>query len=297
MKLVFGSILLIICNASCSQVEQDALQEKTPVASDRKGYWLNGGAEISSYELTQARYGELHSGRAVLVFVTEPFSLEKGTKSESPTKTDVSILKLNFTKKFNTGIYPYSMMTSTFYPYKNGEHSLKISSSSQEWCGHTYMELTNKKKFEVKLLSYFEDQSFENLVVEKTILEDDIWTMIRLQPQNLPEGSLKIIPSFFYLRLMHGEFQAYECETSSKKMNDSTSVYSIQYPSLDRSLSIIYETSFPHKIISWSESYESGWGENKKRLTTEAKLINSIRVEYWKKHSNIDNHLRSELGL
>ncbi len=30
----------------------------------------------------------------------------------------VPVLKLNFSKKFNTGIYPYSMMSSVFMPIK-----------------------------------------------------------------------------------------------------------------------------------------------------------------------------------
>ena len=34
-------------------------------------YWYNHGAEISRYSLKQMRYGEIHDGDAVLVFVTE----------------------------------------------------------------------------------------------------------------------------------------------------------------------------------------------------------------------------------
>lgn len=38
-----------------------------------KDYWYAGKAEITSYKLEQARYGELRDGKAVLVYVTEPF--------------------------------------------------------------------------------------------------------------------------------------------------------------------------------------------------------------------------------
>ena len=84
----------------------------------KKAYWYNNEAEISSYALSQARYGEVHKGKAVLVYVTEPFSPDKNTKADAPSDGNISVLKLNFMKKFNTGIYPYSMMTSIFFPLR-----------------------------------------------------------------------------------------------------------------------------------------------------------------------------------
>lgn len=35
--------------------------------------WFSGEAELNRYRLSQARYGELHEGEAVLIFVTEEF--------------------------------------------------------------------------------------------------------------------------------------------------------------------------------------------------------------------------------
>jgi len=32
-------------------------------------YWYTGEAELTSYELKQSRYGEIHEGHAVLIFV------------------------------------------------------------------------------------------------------------------------------------------------------------------------------------------------------------------------------------
>src|SRR5688572_8355489 len=100
-------------------------------------YWYQGKAELTRYALEQARYGELHKGDAVLVFVTEPFLPEKQVKLErgDPAR-GVSVLKLNSTRKFFTGIYPYSVMTSTFTPVDFGKTgTLKVTSSTQEWCG------------------------------------------------------------------------------------------------------------------------------------------------------------------
>ena len=151
MKYLFIITLIrafLACSASDGKNEIQSLENVTRNLSDEaKEYWYHGGgAEITSYELTQARYGELRKGESVMVFVTEPFSPSSNTKADNPGNDNVSVLKLNFTKRFNTGIYPYSMMNSTFYPMQKGEASLKASTSVQEWCGHVYMELQNKKQ-------------------------------------------------------------------------------------------------------------------------------------------------------
>lgn len=99
-----------------------------------KEYWYSGKAEITSYKLEQARYGEIHQGQAVLIYVTEDFLPHKQVKADQKSNNTVSVLKLNATKKFNTGIYPYSVMQSTFFPVSNNQHAIKITSSIQEWC-------------------------------------------------------------------------------------------------------------------------------------------------------------------
>jgi len=254
-------------------------------------YWYAGEAEITSYSLKQDRYGEIHDGTAVLVFVTEPFSRSANTKADRPTAKDPSVLKLNYTKKFNTGIYPYSMMTSTFFPVENGEHSLKISSSSQEWCGHSFTDLQNKSQFIVNVDSYFEGESKENVKLKKDVLEDDLLSMIRINPADIKTGSQMMIPSFFYLTMKHVPLKAYRAELAMSNTSAGTQTMTVTYPELGRELAVTFEKDFPHTIQSWSEV------DNKSGLTTEATLMKSIKSDYWNRHSNKDLHLRTELGL
>ncbi len=294
LRLLSILMLTIICSACNSQAPPS---ESTRLYQDElQSYWHNNEAEITSYKLMQARYGELHEGTAVLVFVTEHFSPSQFVKPDKVESDDLPILKLNFTKKFNTGIYPYSMMNSTFFPFQNGSHSLKISSSSQEWCGHTFMELKNKKNFKIKILSYFDGESRDEITLKKSLLEDDIWSIIRLDPDKLPTGELKMIPSFFFLRLLHKKTAAYTA-IASKTNNQATTTYELKYPELDRSLAITFEKSFPFRILSWEESSYSGWGVNRKQLTTTAERIQTINSAYWTHHSNKDLKLRAKLGL
>jgi len=55
--------------------------DAAPPAEEFGAYWYQGKAELTSYTLEQARYGEVHPGEAVLVFVTEDFSKSKGCGS------------------------------------------------------------------------------------------------------------------------------------------------------------------------------------------------------------------------
>ena len=66
----------------------------SPPAADFGAYWYQGKAEITSYTLEQARYGEIHSGHAVLVYVTEDFSRGKQVKLDRPQAAGAEAVKI-----------------------------------------------------------------------------------------------------------------------------------------------------------------------------------------------------------
>ncbi len=269
----------------------DLITSKEP-SQDFKAYWYQSKAEITSYKLEQARYGEIREGTAVLIYVTEDFLSKEQVKADRQKASNIPILKLNATKKFNTGIYPYSIMQSTFYPVNNDSHALKISSSMQEWCGHVYTQLNNRNEFEIQSHSYFEGQADQHFTIDKNILENELWTQLRIDPTSLPVGTIKVIPSLEYVRLKHAELRAY---TAQATMNNGN--YTLNYPELNRTLSINFNTEFPHEITGWEESFKSGYGAKAKTLVTKATKIETIKSAYWGKNSNKDEALRSQLQL
>ncbi|MFK7785281.1 MAG: septum formation inhibitor Maf, partial [Crocinitomicaceae bacterium] len=293
--------------AGCSETSMDfaAAPESQEVVSTKTGsssqedadYWYHSKAEITSYKLEQARYGEVHEGTAVFVFVTEPFSPTNFAKADTRSKDNVSVLKLNQTRKFNTGIYPYSIMTSSFLPFKKGDHSIKISSSSQEWCGHTYMEVQNPQNghFGVKIDSYFEGETQDLTKSVAALMEDDIWTIIRLR-DNLPTGSVSMYPSMVATRLLHIPYKPYACTISLEDEGGEILYYHLEYPELDRSLTIEFEAAHPRKIVGWKETNYSGFGDNRKQLTTTATRMKSINTDYWNRNSVADSTYRKELN-
>ena len=141
----FGILLIML---GCSG-ESSSLTENSPKLGETekfKQYWFVGKAEINSYKLNQSRYGETREGKAMLIFVTEDFSDKKQVKLDNPDingSNKVNVMKLNFTKNFVTGIYPYSMMLSVFSPIDRRQkaHALKVAMGSQEWCGQTFAQL------------------------------------------------------------------------------------------------------------------------------------------------------------
>lgn len=267
-----------------------------PLSSEFKSYWYAGEAEITSYDLKQVRYGEIRPGTAVLVYVTEPFLAEKQVKADGNSPDNISVLKLNATKKFLTGIYPYSIMSSSFYPVNDIQQALKVSTSVQEWCGHTYTQLNNRDRFEINAHSYFEKEGDQQLQLEKSPLENEIWNQLKINPDALPTGNIKMIPSFEYLRLGHKPIKAYEANASLKLINE-TYTYSITYPEHNRTLNINFKATFPYVIEGWTESYPGGFGSSSEILTTSARIIKSIKTPYWRQNKNEDVSLRDSLGI
>jgi len=271
-------------------------QKAKPIDPKFKAYWYAGKAEVTSYKLEQARYGELRDGNALLIYVTEPFETDRQVKADKSTTKNTSVLKLNSTKKFHTGIYPYSIMSSTFYPVSGNHHALKITNSVQEWCGQVFAQLNNKSDFEISSYSYFGSEGDQNINLEKHILENELWSKIRISPANLPIGKHTIIPAFDYLRMSHKEIKGYTANIT-RTMQGELTAYAIEYPELERNLTINFTTEFPHTIESWTETYKSGFGSKAKVMTTNAVKMERLHTPYWRQNSNKFLYLKDSLGI
>lgn len=280
-------------------VSSPALTAETRTFGD---YWYQGQAELTSYDLEQARYGEVHRGHAVLIFVTEDFSKSKQVKLDDPGAAGddrTKVMKLNFTKSFTTGIYPYSMMTSVFTPVDLSP-TLKVTTSSQEWCGHTFTQLNRTSAgYRVTQLSYFESEGDETLELDAAVAEDGLWTLIRIDPSALPTGRLRLIPGTMFQRLRHQPWRLSEADATlaPDPSDPALTAYTLDYPELGRTLTIRFRSAFPHEIESWEESYVSGWGEGATRLVTRGVAKKRMLLDYWNHHDLKDAPLRDQLGL
>lgn len=300
-------ILLIFISGCNSSEEKNSptgvenktndLQTKTSrnISTEFKDYWFDGKAEITSYKLMQERYGEIREGTAVNIFVTEEFLPEEQVKANTSSTTNNLVMKLNQMKNFNTGIYPYAIMSSSFSPISTTGHALKISNSVQEWCGQVYMQLNNRDDFEIEAHSYFEGEADQKLSLQKTWLEDELWNLIRINPEELPTGDLSVIPSFEYIRLRHKEIKEYKA-FANLKQGDSITVYTLNYIDLQRQLQLFFKSRFPYEIEKWEEVNVSKQNDTL-RLRTTATKRNRMKIDYWNKNRNEFTHLRDSLDL
>lgn len=298
LPIAWMAALLGVCCLSSVAPKID-IEVPEQEASSFDDYWYQGKAEISSYQLTQARYGELRDGKAVLVFMTEPFSKSRQVKTGTNNIEDVvPILKLNVVKKFTTGIYDYSILKSVFTPVNLKKHpnSIKVSTSVQEWGGHTYTQLNLQTyKYKVRLHSYFEQEGDREYQIEQALLEDELFNLIRIDPKTLPTGTIQLIPNTATASLRHNlpEVQEAAASLQTHATNNDLMTYRIQYSNTKRDLTIHFQKDFPYQIEGWEDTYQ----DEGKTLTTKATRLKTILSPYWSKSSNADANLRQTLQL
>ncbi|MBK7233851.1 MAG: hypothetical protein IPH93_16710 [Saprospiraceae bacterium] len=300
-SLLGFSILFNSCILNSSKLNDKPLSENANnlEISTNQNYWFDGKAEISTFSLVQARYGEIRQAEAVLIFVTEDFSKSKQVKMDNPSsdlKDKQTVLKLNMTKRFNTGIYPYHMILSVFTPYNETSDyfPIKTTASVSEWCGQVFTQLNRKSDHYLsQSFSYFESEADQEKKLPILWIEDGIWNVLRLNPEALPIGEIKMIPGVFFSRLKHQSQDPQTAICSLQKNDIGVNIYTIKYPNAGRILEIQFTNSYPYPIIGWKESYKDGNSE----LSTSATLKHRTKLDYWNLNSNKDSIYRKELQL
>jgi len=288
-NLFFVSLSLFVL--SCAQSENTERDKR--ILEKRFGsYWYSGQAEITAYTLEQSQYGAPRKGDAVLIYVTEDFNPNTQVKAERRSKETVSVLKLNATKRFYTGIYPYNIMQSTFSPINTREHALKTSVSIQEWCGHVYAQINNREELEYSSHSYFENEADQQIRLPKVFMENDLWNLIRINPLELPTGNFKAIPSLESIKLMHLNKKVLEASAALYEEKGFYH-YTLRYPEIDRSLMIRFNQNFPFKIDGWKEIVT----KQNEKFITKAHSPRQINIDYWNKNQNTDTQYRDSLKL
>jgi len=309
--LFLFSLLLLTCNTvqdttdnTSKTVSGAAAMVPGHFSGGLSDYWYEGKAEINTYDLEQIRYGEIHPGQVSLIFVSEDFLTDKQVKNDNYTNpASTPVIKTNMIRRFTTGIYDYSVMTSAFTPTKTDEqpHTLKVTTSMQDWCGQTFTQLnySGSKKWDSQLRSYFEREGDQNQSLAADFIEDEIFNRIRSGWDNLPTGPFRIIPATGYLLMTH---KPYEAVTATTSLQDYTGdqftgeklkSYAISYEGLDRKVEFVFDAAAPYIVRGWSETYPS----RGRKLTTVARLSHQVRAPYWSQNSVADGEKRRALGL
>ncbi len=275
--------------------------------------WGDGRAELASYRGTVMRYGAPRDAELVLVYVTEPLDRRTLIKDDAaPAEQQLPTLKLNAMLRFQTGIYPYSVMTSTFAPLEAFEGlprftPAKITLTSQDWCGHVFTSLWREggagaeDALALETRSYFaetagngEGDSDDHLAVPRGVLhEEALFVQLREldgrafdrpdEPATAPLWTGSIVPSLWSARRDHRPLAA---EPGEIRFTREAGLVVFVVTIGARTLTLRVTDDEAHTLASW----ESSDGD---RFT----LAGSQRLPYWELHDPGEESAREELGL
>jgi len=263
--------------------------------------WGDGKAELSGYAITTTRYGAPREGRVVLIYVTEPMDRRTWIKDDAgdvPEEARVNVLKLNNVLKFQTGIYPYSVMTSVFAPVdaSAGERfaPAKIAMSAQEWCGLVYEKVVpSPEAFAAEVRSYFHAEGDQNTTVKTppgTLYEDALLIQLRELDGPFADGKNwagSIVPSLWSRRKSHGALgpvpatiKREDATRDGRPVTRFTLAYGAEVTVYD------VEKAAPRRVLAW-----------KTKGGDEARLLKTTRLPYWQLNGPGDEKHLKELGL
>lgn len=268
-------------------------------------HWGDGKAELSGYRLVQPRYGASRTGTAVLIFVTEDFSDSARVKADPgkhPAADVYPVLKLNAVRKFQTGIYDYSVLASTFARVAEGFPVAKISLSSQEWCGHVYHQLLPRGgAVESTSHSYFDGEADQALTLAMPaggIFEDALPILLRglVKPYLDPGATRRVpfLPSLWRARLDHKPLE-WTMATVARAAGEEvigvpagrlrTQKWTVAIDG-GRTLTFHFESQRPHRLVRWATN-----------AGDEMSLLRTKRLAYWELNSPAGEAYLRELGL
>ncbi len=280
--------------------------------------WGDGKAEIDGYALVRDRYGEKRTGTVVAVFVTEPWSVEGHVKADEGKHAagDVmQVLKLNLVEDFQTGIYDYNLMTSSWIALTAPGDAAgrarvappgwtpKVAFSSQEWCGTTYTDVVfdARGRGSEVVRSYFDGETGAHVLAPPAgdaLVEDALLTWARglAAPVVAPGASATVafLPALARARLLHRPLAWTTATLSRAREGVVADVPAGRIPchvarvEVDggRRVELCVEDAAPHRVARLTSS--DG---------TSLALTGSLRTPYWKENHEGDERLLNKLGL
>lgn len=290
------SILTCVLTSYCSCVLSTGYAE----SNEFWAQWSDGKAEVNTYTLTQPRYNENRVGQLHLIYVTEPFSKSRHVKVDQYDSKNIDhtiALKLNIVESWRTGVYEYRVMTSQFYDAQDSLTPLKMTFSSQEWCGMSFEEI---RWFDGVLKqtskSYFEGESTQNELAHNVRFIDQLLVIARgLQvggPQAVKYTSSPFVESAKHRFLSHQPLTSYDANlrlNPSQKINTELGLlnaYVLSFKRVNHSQCHLHiEAAKPYRILAWA----CDDGEK-------AHITQSVRMPYWQYTRTQDDRVLEKLG-
>ncbi|AKF08790.1 hypothetical protein [Sandaracinus amylolyticus] len=288
------SIVIASCGAAPERPSFPA-QARRAASSEFWARWGDGHAELSTYRGTVSRYGEPRPAEQVLVYVTEPLDRDTLIKDDdAPRERRVQVLKLNSMLRFQTGIYPYGVMTSVFAPvdayYAERFAPAKITMSAQEWCGHVFAGVwPGRDAFFARGLSYFASEGERDELVhvaEGALYEDALLIQLRELDGDFAGGgdwSGMLVPALWRARRDHTALTPVRATITRSREGDATR-FTLRAGEYERVFDV--EATGDRRILGWTTNQ----GESMRVVATD-------RMAYWELNQVGEERARERIGL
>ena len=220
-------------------------------------------------------------------------------------------MKLNAVLDFQTGIYDYNIMTSTFVPL-SGETprgvATKSTFSMQEWCGNTHAEVRTDHEFgapvsgvSFRTSHYFADSPVADArlsLPDNAVMADALPVLVRgLAGSFIAPGEsmdVALLPRLVDVHMRHTAIDWQQSQLTRGFASEIVAVPAGRFATHAVSVShqgnvmrtYYVEASPPHRIIAW----EGADGER-------GELTGSVRAQYWNQNRPEDATLRTQIGL
>ena len=278
-----------------------AAWDNAPRATASEAFWRtwgDGNAELSAYRAVQPRYGAPREAEVVLIYVTEPHDRRTWIKDDDVRGDDhVNVLKLNVAETFQTGVYPYSVLTSVFAPVDAfGPERFtpaKITMSAQEWCGHVYHAVwPGRSGFRSALHSYFAQEGETDETVpadDGALYEDALLVQLRELDGPFAEGGAwagPLVPSLWGRRTAHTPLRPVDARiTRADTVRAGVPVtrFTLTTPTFTRTYDV--ERAAPRRVLAWADTDGN-----------RAELVRTARLPYWQLNRPGDERLRVDAG-
>lgn len=290
-RLTITLALLLVLVAGCGKKKVVSKKSARKLPEWFAGYWNTSMTEVSTYELKQARFGNVYEGEAFLSFSPVVYSRARHIEAaiiDTLNKDQMKTLQLVNHRNYKCGNQWHSLSQMVVMPQiiREGPYALKIAASVNELNGISYAQLNlDANKYLLQIRSPDNREGDQNRVVPLTMTEDQIWCMMRIYPDSLPIGSAMILPGLLSTRLRHEMVQPQSAQMSLQiaanaelppalQNRGMLKKYVIDYPENGRTLVIYFNAVPPHFIEGWEESYVDS-GTSSKRSRTIAIRTNT----------------------
>ena len=226
--------------------------------------WDDGFSEMCFYDATDTIYGTPRQYTRVHLMNRQWMDPLTGVKTDAETPGAIHAFKLVIAEQIPTENYNYRYLTTVFLR-RSDLTPLKMTTSSQEWCGHTFKILRwAEGRLDVRSFSYFPgegDRTFER--PRDAVPFESLFIIAREAAATLRPQALEVLPSMRSNRQVVPDAAAATVVPSPETQRVATplgplDVRRVRVESAQTTAWFDVEAAAPHRIVAFEAGDESG---------------------------------------